>query len=88
MEQDLIIEELGEKERILLLRANNFDVDNEGYVLNPSKDRIPSKQNPKKFIEAKFACLIPGSLEVIDGTPVAISEFFRKKELADKENGS
>jgi len=85
MEQDLIIEELGEKERILLLRANNFDVDKEGYVINLSKERIPSKQNPKKFIKAKFACLVPGSLEVLDGTPVAISEFFRKKEMAERE---
>ncbi len=85
MEQDLMIEELGEEERILLLRANNFDVDREGYVINLSKERIPSKQNPKKFIQAKFACLIPGSLEVLDGTPVAISEFFRKKELTEKE---
>ncbi len=85
MEQELIIEELGEEERILLLRANNFDVDEEGYVMNSSRERIPSKQNPKKFIQAKFACLIPGSLEVLDGTPVAISEFFRKKELTEKE---
>ena len=87
MREEIIFEELGEKERILLLRANDFDVDKEGYVLNPSGNRIISKENPKKFIKAKFACLIPGSLEVIDGTPTAISEFLRKEESdKDKDN--
>ena len=87
MREEIIFEELGEKERILLLRANDFDVDKEGYVLNSSGNRIQSKENPKKFIKAKFACLIPGSLEVIDGTPIAISEFLRKEESKkDKDN--
>jgi len=89
MQEEILIEELGEKERILLLRANNFDVDKEGYVINPYGKKIISKQNPKKFIKAKFACLIPGSLEVIDGTPVAISEFLRKEEsIKESDNDS
>ena len=43
----------------------HFNVDEYGYAINPLGKKIISKQNPKKFIMAKFACLIPGSLEVI-----------------------
>lgn len=80
MENDLIFEDLGEKERILLLKAFDFDVDSKGFVLTPSKQRIKSKEDPNRFIEAKFALLAPGSLEVIDGTPTAIAEFLRNRE--------
>jgi hypothetical protein len=80
MEGDLIFEELGEKERILLLNAFDYGVDEEGFVLSPAGSRMISKENPSKFIEAKFASLVPGSLEVIDGTPSAIAEFLVKKE--------
>ena len=81
MAQEIIFEELGEKERALLLRAFDYDVDEDGYILTPSKERIRSKENPNKFIEARFALLAPGSLEIMDGTPTAISEFLRKKEF-------
>jgi len=84
--EELIFEELGEKERVLLLRAFDYDVDGEGYVLTQSGKKIQSKENPKKFIKAKFAALVPGSLEVIDGTPTAISEYLRTRE--EKENAS
>ncbi len=79
MKNDLIFEELGEKERILLLRAFDYDVDADGFVLNLSGQKIQSKENPKRFIKAKFAALVPGSLEVIDGTPTAISEYLRTR---------
>lgn len=86
MSKEIMFEELGENERILLLRAFDYDVDKEGNVLSPSGEKIRSKENPNKFIKAKFAALMPGSLEVIDGTPTAISEYLRKKE--NKEGGN
>jgi len=79
MKSDLIFEELGEKERTLLLRAFDYDVDDEGFVLSLSGQKIRSKENSKRFIKAKFAALVPGSLEVIDGTPTAISEYLRTR---------
>ncbi len=79
MKKEIIFDELGGKERILLLRAFDYDVDKEGYVLNPSGSRIQSKENPLRFIHSKGASLIPGSLEVIDGTPPSISKFIRER---------
>jgi hypothetical protein len=86
MKKEIIFEELGEKERILLLRAFNYDVDEFGYVLTESSKKIQSKENPRKFIQAKFAALIPGSLEVIDGTPTAISEYLRIRSEKENDN--
>ncbi len=87
MVQGIIFEEFGEKERILLLRAFDYDVDEDGYILTQSRERIRSKENPSRFIEAKFALLAPGSLEIMDGTPTAISEFLIKKESSKENNG-
>ncbi len=84
--KEIIFEELGEKERILLLRSFNYDVDSDGYILTTSGKRISSKENPKKFIKARFAALMPGSLEIIDGTPTAISEYLRTR--GEKKNDS
>ena len=35
MPKDIVFEELGEKERILLLRAFDYDVDSEGFIALP-----------------------------------------------------
>lgn len=83
MPHEIIFEELGEMERILLLRAFDYDVDEEGYVLSPSGNKIHSKENPSEFLLAKNAMLIPGSLEVVDGTPTSISKFIREKVASD-----
>jgi len=80
MVEEIIFQELGEKERILLLKAFDYDVDKEGFVLNHNKERIKSKENPSKFIEAKFASLLPGSLEVVDGTPTALAKYLVERE--------
>ncbi len=86
MQKELVFEELGEKERILLLRAFNYDVDEEGYIITEAGKKIQSKENPKKFIQAKFAALVPGSLEVVDGTPTAISEYLRTRGKKENDN--
>lgn len=86
MDKQIIFQELGEKERILLLRAFGYDVDGEGYVLDFSGQRVKSDENPKRFIQAKFAALLPGSLKIIDGTPTAISEFLREREVKERED--
>ncbi|GAF79112.1 unnamed protein product, partial [marine sediment metagenome] len=54
MKGRLVFEELGEKERVLLLKANGYGVDNEGFILDQIGTKIPSKEHPKIFLEAKF----------------------------------
>ncbi len=80
MAKEIIFEELGNEERILLLRAFDYDVDEEGCILNTSGARIPSKENPNEFLHVETAALTPGSLEVRDGTSTGISKFIRELE--------
>lgn len=80
MTKEIIFEELGKKERILLLRAFDYDVDEEGCILDTFRARIPSKENPNEFLRVEAAALTPGSLEVRDGTPSSISRFIRELE--------
>ena len=84
MPQKIVFEELNKEERILLLRAFDYDVDSEDYVIDSYGSRIPSIEVPSKYLKVEESTLIPGSLEVIDGTPTAISKFIREKvELGD-----
>jgi len=84
MKKDVIFDELGKKEQKLLLKAFDYNIDKEGFVLTPSGSRIPSGDVPSKYIRAEDAALIPGSLKVIDSTPTAISKFIRE-EIEDRD---
>ena len=75
----IIFEELSKEERIVLLRAFDYDVDSEGFILCSAGSRIPSKETPSTFLHVEDSTLIAGSLEVIDGTPTAISKFIRER---------
>ena len=75
--------ELRLAERILLLRAFDYNVDVEGYVLDVAGVRIPSEENPTRFLSIEEVMIISwgrGSLEVLDGTPTSISKFLRRLE--------
>ena len=78
MLKDIIFEELSEKEKSLLLRAFDYDVDDEKYVIDNDGGRIPSNECPGEFISIENAALTPGSLEVIDSSPTSISKFIRE----------
>jgi hypothetical protein len=79
MPKKIIFEELGKEERTLLLRAFDYDVDEEGYIIDQAGSRIPSKEIPSKYLRVEDSMLIPGSLEVVDGTPTSIAKFIREK---------
>jgi hypothetical protein len=83
MAQDIQFEELGEQEKILLLRAFDYDVDEAGYILDSNGKRMKSEDAPSEFLHIKTAALIPGSLEVVDGSPVSLSKFIREKMESD-----
>ena len=78
---EIQFEELGKEERTLLLRAFNYDVDEKGFVLDPAGNRLRSKERPDELLSVMDAALVPGSLNVIDGSPDAISEYIREKKI-------
>ena len=86
MGKEIVFEELGHRERILLLRANGYNVDHEDFILDESGRKISSKENPNKFLKSKFACLVSGSLYIIDGTLTAISELIRTEGKDSKDD--
>jgi len=88
-------EELGIPERTLLLKAFDYDVDEEGFILDPQGSKIRSDEDPKKYLTVKEAMIVSytgidivdarRTLEVLDGTPTSISKFLRRVEEAEKE---
>jgi hypothetical protein len=75
----IIFEELKKQERELLLKAFDYNIDTEGYIIDRTGSRIPSKELPSKFLRVEDSMLIPGSLEIVDGTPTSIAKFIREK---------
>ena len=87
MAKKIVFEELNKEERTLLLRAFDYDVDSEGFILDHTGSRISSKEIPYKHLRVEDSSLVPGSLEVLDGTPTAISKFIREKvEVGDSSS--
>ena len=78
MPKEIVFEELNKKEKILLIRAFDYDVDNKGFILDSTGAKIPSKEVPNTYIRIENAALTPGSLEIIDGSPTSISKFIRE----------
>lgn len=81
-----LFEELRLAERILLIRAFDYNVDAEGFILDSSGSRIPSDEDPDRELTIDGAMIISGAggtLDVLDGTPTSISKFLRKVEEAE-----
>ena len=79
MQEEIIFEELGREERILLLKAFGYDVDEEDFIISPVGSRIPSDEMPSTYLKIEDSMMIPGSMKVTDGTPTAISKFIRER---------
>lgn len=88
-------EELGIPERALLLKAFDYDVDEEGFILDPKGSKIHSDEDPKKYLTVEEAMIVSytnidivgdtKTLEILDGTPTSISKFLRRVEEAEDE---
>ncbi len=88
-------EELGIPERILLLKAFDYGVDEEGFILDPQGSKIRSDEDPKKYLTVEEAMIVSytsidyledrRTLEVLDGTPTSISKFLRGVKEAEDE---
>lgn len=73
-------EEIGIEERKLLLKAFDYDVDEENNILDKAGNTMHSSENPSVPLKVENVALTPGSLNVIDGSPSGISKFIREQE--------
>jgi len=80
MAKELVFEKLTKEEAMLLLKAFDYDVDEAGCIVTPSGAKIRSDETPKEYLKLEEAALIPGSLDVIDGSAPSISKFIRERE--------
>jgi len=75
--------ELRIAERILLLRAFDYNVNAMGQVIDPSGSVIMSDEDPDKCLMIEDVMIISGGrgfIEVLDGTPTSISKFLCRLE--------
>jgi hypothetical protein len=74
----IIIEELSRKEKEILLKAYAYEVDDDGYIINLDGTRVSSQEQPLHGIHIDNVLLVPGSLEVLDGTAPAVAKYLRE----------
>ena len=75
----IILEELPRESREVLLNAFDYGVDGEGFIINQNGKRIPSQENLTRGIHIDEVLLVPGSLDVLDGTPTAVAKYLREQ---------
>ncbi|MFH1133021.1 MAG: hypothetical protein V1735_00875 [Nanoarchaeota archaeon] len=78
-------EELGDEEKKLLLKAYNYEVNEDGIICDSLLKEPVISQDTQRPIKLKNASLFPGSMKIIDTTPLTISKFLREK-IELKEN--
>jgi len=80
-------EELGKEEKELLLKAYKYEVNSEGVIVDSLLKEPVISQDTQRPIKLESASLLPGSMRIIDTTPLTISKFLREK-IELKENGN
>jgi hypothetical protein len=71
-------EQLGIEEKKLLLRAYNYDVDQDGIIIDRLLNEPVFAADTQRVVTLENASLIPGSLKIIDTTPLTISKLLRE----------
>jgi len=83
MKKEIEFEELGIKEKELLLGAFGYKVNEDGTIFDEELGTPVFSKTHKGLINIKEVALMPGSLEVLDSDPLTLSEFMRKKLECD-----
>lgn len=79
-------EELGIEEKKLLLKAYDYDVNEDGVIIDSLLNEPLVSNDTKRQIKLNSASFLPGSLNIIDTTPLTISKFLREKiELREND---
>ena len=83
---ELIIDELSREEKILLLKAFNYDIDEDDKIVNVDGSLVLSQEQPLQGIHIDHVMMVPGSLKILDGTATAVSKHLR--EIFESNNRS
>lgn len=84
MANKLEYEELGKDEKEILLNAFGYELDEDGFILDAQlKEKLVSKSLGKEM-HVDSVALTPGSLKIIDASPISMSRFLREREDIEK----
>jgi len=79
--EEIKLVQLGNDERVTVLKKLGFGLDCEGYVLDKKGKPIICRYSQKK-VHINTAAILPGSVIVINANPITMAEYFL--ELASK----
>lgn len=69
---------LTNNEKLILLNALGYDIDQEKYIIDKiTKERVIDKYS-KKFVKIDNASILPGSTIIIDTNAFSIAEYFEE----------
>ncbi len=70
--------ELNNEEKILLLSAHGYEVNDQGQILDSISLELIRSEISHEPLTLDSAALLPGSLKVVDSHPAAISKYLRE----------
>ncbi|HLC47204.1 MAG TPA: hypothetical protein VJI75_05755 [Candidatus Nanoarchaeia archaeon] len=79
MEQEFEFQELTFEEKKVLLAAYNYDVDNDGIIIDSLLNEPIRSNTTGKPLTINNAAFISGSLKIIDSDPLTLARFLREK---------
>jgi len=82
MNQELKFETLSREEAQILLKAYDYDLDSEDYIIDTENNKRITENG--EYVHISNAALLPGSLRINKSDPLSLSEYMRESE----EDGS
>lgn len=76
---ELKLVQLNNGDRIKALNKLGYTLDEEGYVLNSKKKEVICKYS-KERVHINTAAILPGSILVINATPLTMAEYFAEQD--------
>ena len=67
-----------------LIKSYNFEVNEEGVIIDYLLNEPLISNETRRPIKLENASLIPGSLKIVDTTPLTISKLLRKRRVKGK----
>ena len=72
---ELVLEQLNNENRVDILNKLGYSINDEGYVTDSKKKEVICKYTEER-IHINTAAILPGSVMVINATPLAMAQYF------------